>query len=437
MSIAPLPKGFVDIPDLQDAGRCTRCGYCLTECPTFVVSGLEMESPRGRIQLIQAVADGRVPPTANLLSHLDLCIQCRACEPACPSGVPFGRIMERSRAMVLEQKGAAPLGWRLRKRLAAYFLPHPRRLKLAVRLLRLYQRVGLQRLVRSTRLLKLFPGHLYDIELLLPPLPDISPEMQPSYAPAHESASARRVALLVGCVTPLLYPNLNAATVRVLQRNGCEVIVPPEQTCCGALHVHAGDLKGARELARRNIDAFLPLAAEAIIVNAAGCGAAVKDYAQLLKDDPAYAEKAAQFSALVKDINEFLASLPFDSKMGPVKGRVTYQDSCHLAHAQGAKAQPRAILQAIPGLELVEMETPERCCGSGGVYNIVQPEMSWRLLKDKMADIAGTKAKIIATANTGCMMQLEAGLRRYGPKGAHVAHVVELLDEAYRALDGE
>jgi Fe-S oxidoreductase len=276
------------------------------------------------------------------------------------------------------------------------------------------------------------------MEQFLPPLPESVLVPAPITEPARSAGPPRRVALLSGCVTPILYPNLNDATVRVLARNGCQVLVPPEQTCCGALSVHAGDLETARRLARRNIDVFLSLDVEAVLANAAGCGAALKEYGYLLKDDPDYAEKAAAFSALVKDISEFLVSLPFDPEMGRMDGRVTYQDSCHLAHAQGARVQPRAILQAIPGLELVEMVHPDRCCGSGGVYNLTQPEMSWRLLKEKMRDVARTKANIVATANTGCMMQLEAGLRRYGPRGpnvAQVAHVVELLDEAYQRLD--
>jgi Fe-S oxidoreductase len=323
----------------------------------------------------------------------------------------------------------------MRAAVASLLLPHPGRLRFVTALLRAYQRSGLQRLVRSTGLMKLLPGHLHAVEQFLPPLPNASPPLaevvRPSGEPAH------RVALLAGCVTPLLYPNLHDATVRVLVRNGCEVLVPPKQTCCGALHVHAGDLKAARRLARQNIDAFLALGVEAVITNAAGCGSTMKEYGQLLKDDPKYAEKAAAFSALVQDITEYLVALPFDAKMGFVNGRVTYQDSCHLAHAQKIKIQPRAILQAIPGMELVELPYSDHCCGSGGVYSLTQPEMSWRLLEEKMKRVAGTKAGILATANTGCMMQLQAGLRRFGPKKTQMAHVIELLDEAYRALDGD
>jgi glycolate oxidase iron-sulfur subunit len=320
--------------------------------------------------------------------------------------------------------------------MASLLLPHPQRLRFAAGALRFYQRSGLQRAVRGTGMLKLLPGHLHETEQFLPWLPNAVPPTPKALRPSDETP-AHRVALLSGCVTPVLYPNLNEATLRVLLRNGCEVLTPSAQTCCGALHVHAGDLKSARRLARRNIDAFLPLGIEAIVVNAGGCGATMKEYGHLLKDDPEYSEKAIAFSALVKDISEYLVALPFRAELGAIPGRVTYQDSCHLAHAQGVRAQPRAILQAIPGLEFVEMPQADRCCGSGGVYNLTQPQISWRLLREKMKTVAETKADIVATANTGCMMQLEAGLRRFGPRKTQMAHVVELLDEAYRVLEGE
>ena len=426
-----------DDPAFEDLQRCVHCGYCICDCPTYLDLGHETESPRGRLHLISALTERRVPVTPGLLAHLDRCVQCRACETVCPSGVAFGRIMERGRALVLRgANGPVPLSWRLRASLASLLLPHPGRLRFLAGLLRFYQRSGLQKLVRSTRLLTLFPGHLYEMEQFLLPLPGCTATPVDVTRPSGVEP-AHRVALLVGCVTPVIYPNLHDATVRVLVRNGCEVLVPPKQTCCGALHVHAGDLKGARRLARRNIDAFLALGVEAVIVNAAGCGSTMKEYAQLLKDDPHYAEKAAAFSALVKDVTEYLVALPFSAEMGTVRSRVTYQDSCHLAHAQKIKTQPRAVLQAIPGLEFVEMTDADRCCGSGGVYNLTQPEISWRMLEEKMKHVAETGADIVATANTGCMMQLDAGLRRFGPKKTQMAHVVELLDEAYRALDSD
>jgi glycolate dehydrogenase iron-sulfur subunit len=437
MTTIARPALFKDSPAFEDLRRCVHCGYCICDCPTYLDLGRETESPRGRLHLIGALTEGRAHATPALLAHLDRCVQCRACETVCPSGVAFGRIMERGRALVLRGVGGpAPFGWRLRAFLASLLLPHPRRLRFVATLLRFYQRSGLQKLVRSTRVLKMFPGNLYDVEQFLPTLPDHPLTPVEITLPSGE-ASAHRVALLTGCVTPVLYPNLHEATVRVLARNGCEVIVPPKQTCCGALHVHAGDLNAARRLARQNIDEFLALGVEAVVVNAAGCGSTMKEYAELLKDDLKYAEKAVTFSALVKDVTEYLVALPFSADMGMLSGRVTYQDSCHLAHAQKIRGEPRAILEAIPGLEFIELTHADHCCGSGGVYNLTQPEISWRLLEEKMRRVAETKAGILATANTGCMMQLEAGLRRFGPKKTQMVHVVELLDEAYRALDGD
>ena len=235
---------------------------------------------------------------------------------------------------------------------------------------------------------------------------------------------------------PLLYPRAHEATVRVLARHGFSVVVPPDQRCCGALNLHAGDRRTARELARRNIDAFLAAGVEAVIVNSAGCGSTLKEYGELLEPDPAYAEKARRFSAMVQDVTEFLAALPLQPPRSAVPQQVTYQDSCHLVHAQGVSSPPRELLRAIPGLELVEMEAPDRCCGSAGVYSFAQREMSLRLLDDKMRDVAATDASVIATANPGCIMQLEAGLRRHGLSG-RVVHVIELLDEAYRAEEEE
>ncbi len=427
----------LDIPSAQDLQRCVHCGYCIRDCPTYLESGVESESPRGRLHLISALAEGRISATSAVLEHLDRCIQCRACETACPSNIAFGRIMARGRALVLSGGvGHVPFGWRLRAILADLLLPHPGRMRLVAATLRLYQRSGLQKLIRATRLLKLLPGRLDQVEEFLPALPDSTRALPAIIRPSSEQP-AHRVALLTGCVTPLLYPHLNEATARVLVRNGCEVLVPSKQTCCGALYVHAGNLKAARRLARRNIDAFLALGVEAVITNAGGCGAIMKEYGDLLKNDPAYVEKAVKFSAQVKDIAEYLIALPFDKEMGVIRGRVAYQDSCHLAHAQKITVEPREILQSIPGLEVVELPHSDQCCGSGGVYNLAQPETSWRLLEHKMRYVAETKAEIIAVSNTGCMMQLQAGLRRFGPKKTQMAHVVELLDEAYRASDGD
>ena len=425
-----LPAGQAG-PRPEDISRCVHCGFCLNFCPTYVALGLETESPRGRIHLIDALSQGRIEAKRSVLEHLDLCLGCRACEATCPSGVRFGRIMEGARAQVVAT-GRHPLSWRLRSIVLRWTLPHPRRLRLLAVLLRFYQRSGLQSLVRRTHLLRLLPFGLHDMERLLPPV--ASRFFAPAGSDANPDASdgARRVALLTGCVMPFFYPQTHEATVRVLERHGCRVVVPEEQVCCGALFVHGGDRQTARRLARHNIDVFLAAGVETVIINAAGCGSTLKEYGDLLADDSEYAEKAAHFSTLVKDITEFLVDLPFEEGLGRLERRVTYQDSCHLAHAQRITAPPRQLLRAIPGLELVEMENADRCCGSAGIYNVTHREMSSRLLADKMRAVAATEASVVATANPGCMLQLEAGLRLHGLKGT-VAHVVEVLDEAYAA----
>jgi len=427
-------------PRPEDIRQCVHCGFCLNFCPTYVALGLETESPRGRIHLIDALSGGRIEPRRSVLDHLDLCLQCRACETACPSGVRFGRIMEGMRAQIMTT-GQHPLGWRLRSVALRWTLPHPRRLRLLALVLRFYQRSGLQSLVRRTRLLRLLPFNLHHMERLLPPVADRFFAAGGAGLPTPQGTSnpgsgdgASRVALLTGCVMPFLYPQTHEATVRVLERHGCRVVVPEEQVCCGALFVHNGDRKTARGLARRNIDVFLAAEVEAVIVNAAGCGSTLKEYGDLLADDPEYAEKATRFSSLVKDVTEFVAELPFRQGLGRLERRVTYQDSCHLAHGQRITAAPRQILGAVPGLELVEMENADRCCASAGIYNVTQREMSMRLLADKMRAVAATGASQVVTANPGCMLQLEAGLRLHGLEGT-VAHVVEVLDEAYTAGD--
>jgi Fe-S oxidoreductase len=412
-------------PSADDLARCVHCGFCLQACPTYLVLGMETESPRGRIQLARAVQEGRIEPSPNVVTHFDLCLQCRACETACPSGVQYGRIMESTRAMVAARKDQ-PRSRKLQRRLLRFMFHSPRRLRFAFNALRLYQRSPLASLVRH-----LFPKPLRTMEDMLPRLPKRFFEPKPVLAEAR-GASRVTVALLTGCVMPLTYPAAHEATVRVLSRNGCRVIAPPSQGCCGALHLHNGDPEAARRLARRNIDAFLASGAEAIIVNAAGCGSTMKEYGDLFAGDPLYESRASEFAARVKDVNEFLAELPFEAPKGRVDARVTYQDSCHLVHAQRVREAPRKLLRSVPGLELVEMEAPDRCCGSAGIYNITQPDMSRRLLDDKMADALRTQPDIIATANPGCMVQLELGVRRSRGQ-QEVVHVVELLDRAYRA----
>lgn len=409
----------------EDLARCIHCGFCLQACPTYLDLGLEADSPRGRIQLIAAVEDGRAQPTHSLLGHLDLCLQCRACETACPSGVRYGRIMETARAQIVES-GARPFAWRLRIEALRRILPGPRFIGTFASFLRLYQRSPARELVRRSRILKVLPGDAAASEAALPEMP-----AEGFIPPAQPRGLTRSVAMLTGCVMPHMYPRTHTATVRVLNRLGYRIVFPERQTCCGALNLHAGDRRFARELARRNIDAFLEAGVEAVIVNSAGCGSTMKEYDDLLADDPLYRHRARRFSALTRDVLEFVAQHDLGI-LGPVPETVTYQDSCHLVHAQKVSVGPRAIMRQIPELDLREMSGPDRCCGSAGLYSFTQPDMSRRLLESKMDDIETTGAGCIATANPGCMSQLEAGLRLRSRNGT-VVHVIELLDRAMTA----
>ena len=420
-----------DIPTAEDLRNCIHCGFCLPTCPTYVATGHELESPRGRLHLIDAVRTGRINATDRVLGHLDLCLQCRACETACPSGVPYGRIMEDARASIMaNEPEARPLGWWLRALVLRHVVAKPAVLRAALFPARLYSRLGLQRLVRETLAPRL-PAAIARLESLAPDL---------SRAPfrrrgniARPAGATARVALLTGCVHGEFFPQTHVATIRSLAAVGAEVVAPPEQGCCGALHSHAGDAEAARELARNNIAAFEDARVDAVIVNAAGCGAAMKEYDHLLRNDPDWAARAQRFTATVRDVTEFVAerleSSGIASKLGTLDLDVTLQDSCHLAHAQGVRDAPREILRAIPGLRLTEMQTPDRCCGSAGIYSAVQPAMSADILEAKMADVVSTEAQVVCTANPGCTLQLQAGVRRRG-LDTQVQHVIELLDES-------
>ncbi len=417
-----------DAPAESDLYRCVHCGLCLSSCPTYVETALEMESPRGRLALMKAVNEGRVEITPRIVSHWEMCLQCRACEAVCPSGVPYGRIMERTRAQVR----AAGLQSRELRRFSRFFLraalPHPRRLRFGAHLIRLYQRLGIQKLLRLSRLLHLLPGGIADLEAQLPSMGRF---FGPS-ATVHPAQGEKRmtVALLSGCVMPLMQGPTMEATVRVLTRNGCDVLVPRGQGCCGALNAHAGDLENSRAMARKNIDSLMAAGVEQIVTSSAGCGSTMKEYAELLKDDPDYNAKAVRFGEMTQDVTEFLVGLPFQAPTSTINRKVTYLDPCHLAHAQRITAAPRAILNSIPGLELVEMENSTLCCGGAGIYSSVQPALSQRLLKRKLNAIDATGTQEVITANPGCMLQVEQGFRSRGTAG-RVRHVVDILDEAY------
>lgn len=416
---------FVDPPDLSEINKCTHCGLCLNQCPTYRVLSWEMDSPRGRIRQMRGVAAGLREVTVDFAEHMDVCLACRACQTACPGNLNFGEMVEAARWQALQSLPQKPLSRALRWLVFKQTFTHPARLNFVGALLRIYQRIGLQALARR---LHLIPPGLRDSEALLPRLPD-------RFFPAGQEYPAEgekrgQVALLVGCIMGTVYASTDEATVRVLTRNGFDVLVPEGQLCCGALAIHGGERDVAKGMARRNIDAFLAHEVDAIIVNAAGCGVALKEYKDLLGSDPGYAEKARLFSDKMRDITEFLADKGIRQPTRAINARVTYQDPCHLAHGQNVRAQPRALLGQIRGLQLVEMRDSDRCCGSAGIYNITHPDISMQVLDEKMTNVRATQPEIIVTANAGCLLQLQLGARRAG-LNAEVLHVVDLLDRAY------
>ena len=418
-----------DKPRQADLDRCVHCGLCLNACPTYRVLGVEMDSPRGRIYQMAQVAAG-APIGPSYIEHIELCLACRGCESACPSGVQYGSLVEAARA---EIEGAAVRSRRarwMRRFVFGYLLPSPALMTVLGTLLYLYQSSGLQKLVRALGFLKLL-DKLGDVEQLTPPAepPFFFGKIGKTF-PA-EGQRRYRVALMAGCIANVCFARLNEATVRVLRKNGCEVLAPEGQGCCGALHVHAGLRDDARRLARRNIEALEDGGYDAILTNAAGCGSTLKEYGELLEADPEYAVRAREFSRRMQDVTEFLASIELNRAMKPLPVTVTYQDSCHLAHGQRIRTAPRSLLEAVPGLTFREMPLSDLCCGSAGIYNVVENAMSMQILERKMEDVNRTGADVIATANPGCILQLRAGVSLHG-KGQRVVHVVELLDEAYQ-----
>lgn len=429
----PATSGYGpgEAPTWDYYSRCIHCGLCLNACPTYRELGVEMDSPRGRIYQMIQVERGRLPLGESFVRHIDLCLDCRACETACPSGVEYGRLVEAARGQIEQHYRRPVLERVLRHIFFRQVLPHRRRLELAGKLIRLYQRSGLERAVLASGVLKLFPGRLASVARLAPRME--SPFFTERLGTVVRAVGTRRyrVAFFAGCIANLSFARLNDATVRVLARNGCEVVIPAAQGCCGALHVHAGLRDLARELARRNIETFLAGGFDAIVTNAAGCGSVLKEYPQLFEEvDRETLDSAQAFGAKLKDVTEFLAAIDFNRELGTIQARATYQDPCHLGHAQRIRKVPRTLLGAVPGLELIELKESEVCCGSAGIYNVVHNEMAERLLAGKMRRIDETGASLILTANPGCLLQLRAGVAQSG-NPRRVLHVVELLDEAY------
>lgn len=433
----PAVRGFVgsDQPSDDILQNCIRCGLCLPTCPTYVETLREPSSPRGRIHLISMVAEGRLDiNTPGFVEQMYQCLDCRACEAVCPSGVEYGQLVETARTQI-ERARPRPLWQRVgRAAIFAGLFGDLRRFRMASALLRFYQRSGARWLARASGMLALLG--MREMERMLPDLPErfVAPsdEVCP---PVAGVARQGRVALFAGCIMSTAFAETDRATIRVLTKNGFEVITPKGQQCCGALTVHSGEMDAARTLACANIAAFEQSGADAIVVNAAGCGAELKEYGRLMAQEPAWAERAAQFAAKVRDITELLGELQargqLNTDFSPLPLRVTYQEACHLVHAQRISQQPRRLLRAIPGVELIEMQESSLCCGSAGIYNITRPAMANTLGDRKVRNVRATEAQAVVTANPGCYLQLRASLQRAGAE-MRVLHIVDLLDAAYR-----
>jgi len=420
--------------DYSIVQQCMNCGLCLPTCPTYDATKLERHSPRGRIALMRSIADGQLEATRVFGEEMYFCLGCLACMTACPAGVNYAELFEHARAEV-EESGALATPQRNLIRAAAirWLFGELGRLQWLGAAIRLYQQLGLQTLLRRSGVLRWMPQRLRELEALTPAIqPQFSADLIAPFTPAARERKYR-VALLTGCAQDIMFSDVNRDTAEVLACNGCDVVTPPQQHCCGSLHAHNGELAQARDLARRNIDQFPPDRFDAIISNAGGCGSHLRHYGTLLAGEPAYAARARQWDAKLKDIHEWLVQIglqpppPLDAP----PQTVTYHESCHLAHGQKVTTQPRQVLLAIPNLKLVELPESNWCCGSAGIYNVIQPEMAGQLLERKLNHIVSTKAPIVATANPGCLAHMINGIHRRGMK-VRLVHPVTLLAEAYR-----
>ena len=416
-----------DQPAMALIDACVHCGFCLPSCPTYVLWQEEMDTPRGRVYLMKAGLEGRAEMSRSFVQHFDACLGCMGCVTACPSGVQYGPLIEKTRAQI-ERHYERPLGERLFRSALFALLPYPARLRLALAPLVVLGPI-LRALERSGAL-NFLPDR---VRSLIAVMPQPSVGSLTKNAPEHTPAVGQprlTTAILTGCVQRLAFAHVNQATIDVLAAEGCMVKAPVAQGCCGALALHAGNIDQARELARHNIEVFERAGVDRIVVNAAGCGSSMKEYGELFHGDAAWAERARAFSAKVRDVSEVLTELGEPrAKRHPVKARVVYHDACHLAHAQGVRAQPRALLAAIPGIELVSPDEPELCCGSAGIYNLVQPDAAAQLGERKARNIAAMKPDIVAAANPGCTLQIAAAGRRLGYEWG-ILHPIELIQQS-------
>ncbi len=432
----PNPGGFDPNhpPDPHLIDACVHCGFCLSTCPSYRVLGKEADSPRGRIYLMDAINAGEIPLSSSAVQHFDSCLGCLACVTTCPSGVQYDKLIEATRPQV-ERNYPRPLAERFFRTLLFNLVPYPRRLRALLAPLLIYQKLGLQTLVRSMGLLKLFP-RLAGMESILPAVPASAFHAPiPRLVPA-QGTKRYRVGMILGCVQRLLFAEVNQATIRVLTANGCEVVVPQYQGCCAALPHHQGQEDQTKVLARQMIDSFESAEVDAVIINASGCGHTLKNYGEILRDDPLYREKAEEFAAKVKDVQEFLYQVGLTATLSPLQAQpltVVYQDACHMLHGQKISVQPRQLLKQIPGIELREPLDAAVCCGSAGVYNILQPEVADELGQQKVGNLLKTGAELIVSANPGCSLQINKHLK-LGEKVLPVLHPMELLDYSIRGV---
>jgi len=417
--------------------KCVHCGFCLPACPTYVLWGDEMDSPRGRIWMMRKSTLGDAPADDTLRTHIDNCLGCMSCMTACPSGVEYNKLIEDTRTQI-EDHTARPLHDRLFRRLLFATFPHPRRLRWLGVPIALYQRSGVQALLRRLGILRLLPRRLQAMESLLPTVPMNPFHSLPTSVPTAATKSLGRVAMLTGCVQDAYFSHVNAATARVLSAAGFDVVIPASQGCCGALMVHSGLEHEAITYAKRTIEQFEHANVDTFVINAAGCASTMKEYAHLLRNNhegtPAWSARAAAFSARCKDISEVLAAHTIDAPLSPLPLRVAYHDACHLRHAQGIHAEPRALLAQIPGLTVAEIAESALCCGSAGVYNLLHPGTADELGDRKVQHLLATNAEALVSANPGCLLQLQASLRRNGHAELPTFHMVELLDASIRGL---
>jgi glycolate oxidase iron-sulfur subunit len=421
---APHTLNIIERSQVDLLSDCVHCGFCLPACPTYTSWGDEMDSPRGRIDLMKGLHDGVIQMDDTVVAHFDSCLGCMGCMTACPSGVRYDLLIESTRAQI-GTTYRRPAADTLFRKLIFGLFPYPDRLRLAALPLRFYVRTGLQALIRRSGLLRLLPDRLAQLDALAPPI--ATEASLAGFYPAQTAAPRLRVAMIAGCVQRVFFPNVNEATIRVLTAEGCDVVVPKLQGCCGALSLHSGRIDEAKGFAALLISAFEGEQVDAIIINAAGCGSALKEYGHLFADDEAMSERANAFVAKVRDINEFLAQLTPIAPRYPLKGRVAYHDACHLAHAQGIRSQPRELLSSIPGLTLCEIPNGDQCCGSAGTYNLFESESATEIGERKVNNVLSTHPDILASANPGCTLQIQSLLRKRNIT-LHAAHPIEILD---------